>query len=241
MKLKALAAAAMMIALPVTMQVQAAELPNGPHIVTSGTGTIEVKPDIATLLIEVKVSDKEAAVAKKQNDERVAKYMDFLDKNGIAKADIDAANIQTRLEYHYPNSGSNAEVVKDYAAVRQVKVTVRNLDKLNTLLDGALSAGLNEIRDVNLGVAKDEAYRAEVRKKAVDDAIAQAKGLAKDFGVTLGPVFSIRYRAQNNAPVPVMMRAYKADSAAGTTAEQTYQQQTISFNDQVDVVFDLQR
>ncbi|AKJ41207.1 oxidative stress defense protein [Pragia fontium] len=240
MKLKTLAMAAMVAMLPMTMQ--AAELPDGPHIVTSGTGTIEVKPDMATLLIEVKVSAKDAATAKKQNDERVAKYMDFLEKNGIAKADIDAANLQTRLEYNYPNSSASSKVVKDYAAVRQVKVTVRDLDKLNTLLDGALAAELNEIRDVSLGVAKDESYRAEVRKKAVDNAIAQANSLAKDFGVKLGPVFSIRYRAPNNAPVPMMMRAYKAaDSASASSADQTYQQQTISFDDQVDVVFDIQR
>ncbi|MBK5144438.1 oxidative stress defense protein [Budviciaceae bacterium BWR-B9] len=238
MKLKALAMAAVVAMLPMTMQ--AAEVPDGPHIVTSGTGTIEVKPDMATLLIEVKVSDKDAAVAKKQNDERVAKYMEFLEKNGIAKADIDAANIQTRLEYNYPNSNDSSKVVKDYAAVRQVKVTVRQLDKLNTLLDGALSAGLNEIRDVTLGVAKDDAYRNEVRKKAVENAKVQAEELAKDFGVKLGPVFSIRYRAANPMPVP-MMRAYKSDAVSASGIDETYQQQSISFNDQVDVVFDIQR
>ncbi|MBK5073475.1 oxidative stress defense protein [Budviciaceae bacterium CWB-B4] len=238
MKLKALAMAAVVAMLPMTMQ--AAELPDGPHIVTSGTGTIEVQPDMATLLIEVKVSDKDAAVAKKQNDERVAKYMEFLEKNGIAKADIDAANIQTRLEYNYPNSNDSSKVVKDYAAVRQVKVTVRQLDKLNTLLDGALSAGLNEIRDVTLGVAKDDTYRNEVRKKAVENAKVQAEELAKDFGVKLGPVFSIRYRAANPMPVP-MMRAYKSDAVSASGIDQTYQQQSISFNDQVDVVFDIQR
>ncbi|AWH89357.1 oxidative stress defense protein [Limnobaculum parvum] len=238
MKLKALAMAAVVAMLPMTMQ--AAELPDGPHIVTSGTGTIEVKPDMATLLIEVKVSDKDAAVAKKQNDERVAKYMEFLEKNGIVKADIDAANIQTRLEYNYPNSNDSSKVVKDYAAVRQVKVTVRQLDKLNTLLDGALSSGLNEIRDITLGVTKDDTYRNDVRKKAVENAKIQAEALAKDFGVKLGPVFSIRYRAANPMPVP-MMRAYKSDAVSASGIDETYQQQSISFNDQVDVVFDIQR
>lgn len=237
MKLKTLAMAAMVAMLPLTGI--AAELPEGPHIVTTGTGSIDVTPDMATLMIEVSVTNKEAAVAKKQNDERVAKYMDFLEKNGIAKADIAAANIQTRIDYSY-NSGisSSSKAAKDYVAIRQVKVTVRDLDKLNTLLDGALSAGLNEIRDINLGVVKDEAFRAEARKKAVDNAVAQAKDLAKDFGVTLGPVYSIRYRAPNAAPAP-MMRAYKADSVSSNSADQTYQQQSISFDDQVDVVFDI--
>ncbi|MBP9642809.1 MAG: oxidative stress defense protein [Budvicia sp.] len=236
MKLKTLAMAAMVAMLP--LAVQAAELPEGPHIVTTGTGSIDVAPDMATLLIEVSVTNKEASVAKKQNDERVAKYMDFLEKNGIAKADIAAANIQTRLDYSYNSGVSSSKADKEYVAIRQVKVTVRDLDKLNTLLDGALSSGLNEIRDITLGVAKDEAFRAEARKKAVDSAVTQAKDLAKDFGVTLGPVFSIRYRAPSSSPAP-MLRSYKADSVSSTSAKETYQQESISFNDQVDVVFDI--
>lgn len=38
--------------------------------------------------------------------------------------------------------------------MRTVEVTLRQLDKLNSLLDGALKAGLNEIRSVSLGVAQ---------------------------------------------------------------------------------------
>ena len=112
-------------------------------------------------------------------------------------------NIQTRLDYNYNSGVSSSKADKEYVAIRQVKVTVRDLDKLNTLLDGALSSGLNEIRDITLGVAKDEAFRAEARKKAVDSAVTQAKDLAKDFGVTLGPVFSIRYRAPSSSPAPI--------------------------------------
>lgn len=44
--------------------VQANELPNGPHIVTSGTASVDAIPDIATLAIEVNVSAKDAAAAK---------------------------------------------------------------------------------------------------------------------------------------------------------------------------------
>ncbi|MDR0806817.1 MAG: oxidative stress defense protein [Enterobacteriaceae bacterium] len=240
MKLNTFVIAAMVAMLPMTT-VFAAELPDGPHIALSGSGTLLVKPDIATLLIEVRVADKEAASAKKKSDARVAKYLDLLEENGIAKSDVDSANIHVRPEYHYPNSSSGSKEVREYAAVREVKVTVRDLDKLNTLLDGALALGLNEIRDVNLSVSKDEAYRTEVRKMAVDDAIAKAKILAQNFGVTLGPVFSIDYHSSNDMSMPVMMRAHKSEALAATSADQTYEQQTISFTDQVDVVFDIQR
>lgn len=39
------------------MAAQANELPDGPHIVTSGTASVDAVPDIATLAIEVNVRE----------------------------------------------------------------------------------------------------------------------------------------------------------------------------------------
>ncbi|AKA38193.1 oxidative stress defense protein [Yersinia ruckeri] len=237
MKFKTLALAAMMGFGTLPLVLQAAELPEGPHVITSGTASVDATPDIATLAIEVSVSAKDAAEAKKQVDARVAQYFDFLKKNGIDKKDINAANLRTQPEYDYKKTGE--AVLKGYRAVRQVQVTLRQLDKLNELLDGALKSGLNEIRAVELGVANPETYREQARKKAIDNAIAQAGSLAQGFNTTLGPVYSIRYRVANYQPMPIA-RMYKSPEAGRQNdAAQTYEQQTIHFDDQVDVVFQL--
>ena len=228
MKLKALAMAAMVGLGTLPMALQAAEVPEGPHVVTSGTASVDATPDIATLAIEVSVSSKDAAQAKKQVDERVAQYFDFLQKNNIEKKDISAANLRTQPE-------------KGYRAVRQVQVTLRQLDKLNELLDGALKSGLNEIRAVELGVAKPDVYREQARQKAIENATQQAESLAKGFHAKLGPVYSIRYRVANYQPMPVARMYKAAGAAAESDAAQTYEQQSIHFDDQVDVVFELQR
>ncbi|MGY2940909.1 uncharacterized protein YggE [Ewingella americana] len=96
MKLKALAMAAMLGLGTLPAALQAAEVPAGPHVVTSGTASVDATPDIATLAIEVNVSAKDAASAKKQADQRVAEYFAFLQKNGIEKKDINAANLSTQ-------------------------------------------------------------------------------------------------------------------------------------------------
>lgn len=83
MKFKVIAPAALMGISG--MAAQANELPDGPHIVTSGTASVDAVPDIATLAIEVNVAAKDAATAKKQADERVAQYISFLELNQIAK------------------------------------------------------------------------------------------------------------------------------------------------------------
>jgi uncharacterized protein YggE len=81
-KLKVMALAALVSLGAVS--VQANELPDGPHIVTSGTASVDAVPDIATLAIEVNVAAKDAASAKKQADDRVA-YLSFLEQNGVGK------------------------------------------------------------------------------------------------------------------------------------------------------------
>jgi Uncharacterized conserved protein len=217
------------------MSAQANELPNGPHIVTSGTASVDATPDIATLAIEVNIAAKDAATAKKQADERVGQYLTFLEKSGVAKKDIRSANLRTEPDYDYQNGKS---ILKGYRAVRTVEVTLRQLDKLNALLDAALKAGLNEIRSVSLGVAQPDAYKDKARKAAIDDAVHQAKELAAGFNSKLGPVYSIRYHVSNYQPSP-MVRMMKAD-AAPVSAQETYEQPTIQFGDQVDVVFELQ-
>ncbi|APV68793.1 oxidative stress defense protein [Salmonella enterica subsp. enterica serovar Essen] len=234
MKFKVMALAAL-VGLS-AMSAQASELPEGPHIVTSGTASVDAVPDIATLAIEVNVAAKDAATAKKQADERVAQYLSFLEQNQIAKKDISAANLRTQPDYDYQNGKS---ILKGYRAVRTVEVTLRQLDKLNSLLDGALKAGLNEIRSVSLGVAQPDAYKDKARKAAIDDAIHQAQALAAGFNSKLGPVYSVRYHVSNYQPSPVV-RMMKAADAAPVSAQETYEQPTIQFDDQVDVVFQLE-
>ena len=217
------------------MSAQASELPEGPHVVTSWTASVDAVPDIATLSIEVNVAAKDAATAKKQADERVAQYLTFLELNQISKKDIRSANLRTQPDYDYQNGKS---ILKGYRAVRTVEVTLRQLDKLNPLLDGALKAGLNEIRSVSLGVAQPDSYKDKARQAAIKDAIHQAQELAEGFNSKLGPVYSVRYHVSNYQPSP-MVRMMKAD-AAPSNAQETYEQATIQFDDQVDVVFQLE-
>ncbi|HAT3808951.1 TPA: oxidative stress defense protein [Morganella morganii] len=241
MKLKSLALAAMVALGSYTAAAQAAETPAGPHISTSGSAVIQAEPDMATLTINVTVKEKEASAAKAQADKRVAQYFDFLKAQGIEKKDINAANISTSPDYVYDKEKEES-VIRGYNASRSVTVKVHDLNKLNTLLDGALKSGLNDISAVEFGVNNPEKYREEARQKAISDAISQAKSVAKGFGTELGAVYSIGYNAPQ--PVPVMARGkmmLAANAPAAVSADETYEQQTIDFRDQVDVVFELKR
>ncbi len=236
-KLKTAAVAAMvgLAALPATLP--AASLPAGPHLVTSGAASVDTSADIAVLVIEINSIDNDVAKAKQKADARVAEYLTFLQQHAVAKQDINAASLRTQPEYEYQKSGAMSR--KGYRATRQVHVTVRALTKLNQVLDSALQLGLNDIRTLELAVAEPAVYQEQVRLRAIADATQRAHSLAAGFGVKLGPLFSIRYQVASQ-PAPPAARMYKTANAAISSAE-TYQQQTIRFDDAVEVVFELQR
>lgn len=214
----------------------AGELPAAPHLSTIGTASIDATPDIATIKIEVSYTAKHAVDAKQRVDHRIVQYFDFLCKNGIEQKDINAVNLNTQAEYDFQNGSSE---LKGFRAVRQVQVTVREIGKLNQLLDKALKLGLNEIQAIKLGVAKPNYFREQVRKKAIQNAILLATSLAESFKVKLGPIYSIHYQGDNDqSPLPVMF--LRVENASTSTPSQTYQQQSIHFKDQVEVVFSLE-
>lgn len=238
-QLKALAVATLLSLLPYTTTM-AADTPNGPHVATSGMGSVDVAPDMATLTISVTAQAKEASAAKAQADQGVAKYYEFLTSHGIDKKDINSANIQISPEYDYGSkmSSSGTGQLKGYRADRSMQVSLRDLSKLNVLLDGALKAGLTGISRIELGSTQAEVHQLEARKKAMADATSRAKELAEGFNAKLGPIYSINYRLINVQPV---MRNYAvAGKMSDEAVGQTYQQSNITFNDNVDVVFDIQ-
>lgn len=242
MRLKTIVLASV-LALGLPSVALAASEPEGPHITTSGNATIKATPDMATLNIQVSETAKDAGQAKKQVDERVAKYFAFLKENGVVKEDIDAANIRTQPNYEYDKKAERS-VINGYTATRTVNVKIKKLEQLNTLLDGALAAGLNEINNVEFGVNNPESYRAKARETAIKNAIDQASAVAKGFGADLGAVYSVSYRAPDAVPYPlaqVKMDAMALSAPSPVAVQETYQQQSIEFKDYVDVVFELKR
>lgn len=68
-----------------SLPINADEMPAGPHLSTTGTASMDVIPDMATISIEVSFSAKDAIMAKKQVDTRVTQYIYFLRKKNIEK------------------------------------------------------------------------------------------------------------------------------------------------------------
>ena len=158
-------------------------------ITVNGQADQMVVPDIAHISFGV---TSEAAEPKLAQDDAAKKnnaVIAFLKENGVAENDI-----QSNLAL-YPKYGNRAAVtcfgcpvnqdIVGYTASYQLQVKVRDLTKVGDLVAGVARLGVTNISGPNFIVDNEEDYRDDLRAKAIADAEAKAKRLAKDLGVKI--------------------------------------------------------
>ncbi|MCE9685892.1 oxidative stress defense protein [Shewanella sp. AS16] len=203
------------------------------HLETVGVGKVTVAPDMAEINVEVTVTEASAKAAKDASDVAVAGFIARLQAAGITKDEIQSANLNLQPQYHYEKD--QPPKLSGYQASRQLTVTVKDLPRLNEILDSALEEGLNKVNNISLRSSKELEYAAKARQAAIEDAKQKAKSLAQGFELKLDGVWQIRYLEQH--PVqPMMLRmAVKADYEIS----ESYQYGKVSFEDRVEVVYRL--
>ena len=70
-------------------------------------------------------------------------------------------------------------------------VTVRDIAKVGEVLDAAVKAGANQVKDLTFAIKDPRPSLRELRKKALADAKEKASDLATEAGMQLGVPVSI--------------------------------------------------
>jgi uncharacterized protein len=98
--------------------------------------------------------------------------------------------------------------IKSYNANTNLSIKVRDLEKVNQVIDAATNLGANQIGGISFDV--DDRAKAEdaARKKAVDEAKKKAEMAAKTAGIRLGKVINYN-ESFNGGPYPY----FKAEAA----------------------------
>ncbi len=191
------------------MQNQPTPDPKIPTIQVTGTGSVQVKPDTASISIGVSTEDGNAQNAVSRNNAATAKVISELEAAAIEKKDLKTSNFSVYPQYR--TEGSDKHPVVTYRASNTVTVTVHNLDKVGDILTKAVTAGSNQISGPNFAVSDPEKYLAEARKKAVENAIAKASVYANAAGLKLGSILSM---VEEGAAAPVYAPRSASFSAA---------------------------
>lgn len=180
-------------------------------ISVTGTGTVEVAPDIATLVIGVTTEGPTAAEALATNTAALGAVMARLSAAGVAPRDMQTSSLSINPQWTgYDSASVSGPAIAGYSAANLLMIRVRQLDGLGAVLDAAVSDGANTLNDLAFGVADPAPVLDAARREAVADARARAKLLATAAGVTLGRVLSIREGSEASDPGPLL----RAEAAA---------------------------
>jgi uncharacterized protein YggE len=159
-------------------------------IVVVGEGSVKLEPDIARTTIGVDVMKESVREAGAKNRAVVEAVMEALQAQGIAPEDMQTSGFSVFAERYGPE-GPLPENETRYRVTNSITVTIRELDKVGTILDAAVEAGANNIYGVEFSLESTDEAKAEARRLAVEDAGDKAAQLAEYAQVPLGEILSI--------------------------------------------------
>lgn len=181
----------------------------------SGQGEVSVEPDIAVIRLGIESEDDSVATASDRAAAAMNDVMDTLSSNGVADKDIQTQyfNIQQVRRW---DRETEEEVVTGYRVTNTVTVTIRDIEKVGTVIDAVTDAGgdLTRINGINFSIDDPDEYYEEARKEAMTDAKKKAEQLAKLANVDLGDATFI---SENSYYSPVARSGMAVDYDEGAS------------------------
>ncbi len=171
-----------------TLIMQAQEMCAPPKIVkTTGTAEIKVTPDEAVLTIGVERQSVRAKNAKNGVAEASRKIIATLKTLGVEDKDIQTAylSLQPMIDYQ------KGMRITNVTAEQSLSVKLRDIAKLDDVMDAVVSAGANSIGGIEYQSSELRKYKDQARDEAVKAAREKADALAKGLGNQIGKTYSI--------------------------------------------------
>ncbi len=215
-------------------------------ITVSGTGKVERSPDTAKISFSVQDEQKVLKTAQENVSKKIDALTAELKAAGIEEKYIKTDSYNSYPQYDYPNVQCfrapcpQTSVLRGYRVTHSITVSVKDLDKVESVLGILGNAGVTDLSGPNLGFEDDTAVAREARDLAIADAKTQAKALAKSLGVRLVRIVSFN-EGGNAYPVTMSARPEMAyDMKAGSAANVTLPIGDQSVQSNVTIVYEIQ-
>lgn len=197
----------------------------------SGEGESSMRPDIAQISIGVAVSGSTVKQAQDQINTIINRTSEAVKNLGIDAKDIQTTNYNIHPNYDYRDGGQR---ILGYRASTNLSVKVRDISKVNSVIDQATANGANQVSSITFDVADREKAENEAREKAVAAAKKKAQEAANAAGFRLGKLVNYSENFGGGTPVPVRM-----DLQAAPTTEKTVPTQVEPGSQEIQVTVNL--
>ncbi len=195
-------------------------------ITVSGTGEIYAKPDLALVSFSVVTEKKTVGEAMSENTQNMNAVIDSVKKQGVEEKDLKTTGfyISPRYEWYeagtcFPPCPSGKRVLVGYEITQSLEVKIRDLAKIGEIIQGSTDAGANQVGDLQFTIDKQDEFKAQARKDAIDEAKNKAKELASQLGVKLVRITNFSESGEVAVPRPYALME-KASGLGGGEAPQ---------------------
>ncbi len=211
----------------------AAQLPNAPHIATTGNATVTVRPDIALLSFETSHSAGEPQQAKQLVDKAVNTLLAGITQFKVEAGDISSSDLSLDQDIRY--DANDNPLREGYIASRNIKVYLKDTSQISDLIDFALQSGVSELNNISMKSSRESELKIEAQTQAVEHAKEQAANLASNLGVKLGEIYSI---IPESTKLHGQYRNVERIEVTGSSLRKPqYLQPQIEFSAEVELVF----
>lgn len=206
-------------------------------------------PNVAYLTLGVEVISDTVRAASNEVNTRQAAIIAKVKGLGVADKDVQTANYSI-FPYQPPEPPTGPNVPRatggpprtQYRVDSSIRVTVRDLSKVGTVIDGAVEAGANTVSGIQFGVDDPTPLQDQARGAAVVDARRRAQEYARAAGVTLGPPMIItEIIGSTPGPLPGIADAARGVGAApAPMAAPPVEAGELTFTTRVQITFVMQ-
>lgn len=151
------------------------------QILVSATEEVDVTPDRARLTLAIETRARTAAQAGADNARIQTAILDTLTKLGIAAAQIQTVGVSVQPDYEYPSDGGRPTVI-GYVARNGVRVEIRRIALVGTVMDAGLAKGANQVDGLQFLASNTEQVRRDALRTAVQRARQDANAIAEAAG-----------------------------------------------------------
>lgn len=165
-------------------------------ITVTGTGTSAGTPDVANLEVGAEIINSDIAAAFQQANQTIDAVIAAVTEAGVAPEDIRTTGLDIFTDQPFPgpmptDAQSTQATERTYRVSNRIRVIVRDISILESVIDAAVNAGANNIFGLSFGIENRADLESQAREAAMDDARQRAEQLAQLAGAQLGEVIVI--------------------------------------------------
>jgi uncharacterized protein YggE len=159
----------------------------GRSITVSGTAVVNVVPDRVLIQLGVQSNGLTPQRVEDANTATITRVINAVKALGVQAQDIATDwYVITPLYEDYDSLR-----IKGYRIYNTVAITLRDVQKVNDVIIGALAAGANQVVNVEFYTSQLRTYRDQARALAIQAATEKARDLAGGAGAQVGCVLTI--------------------------------------------------